>query len=196
MRNAISKSLKLSCLSVILGFLFCGCLFCGCSFFGMGGQGNGYVEFFRPAIPKEKVERLLASGNYPNEIKVMKVMNMNEAFSMVDSLNNEYGCIFIVASEFEGALHEDNNPTEVARRSGANVYINLVEYSRTASGTYTTMMPTTSSTTTNSNASAFGSGGWASGSGSSTSMTYSSVPITRSYSVDRYEQGAMFYLCD
>lgn len=191
MRNAISKSLKLSCLSAIFGFLFC-----GCSFFGMGGQGNGYVKFFKPAIPKEQVERLLASGNYPNEIKAIKVMNMNQEDSAVDSLNNEYGCIFIGTSSFEGALREGNNPTEAARRSGANVYINLVEYYRTESGTYTTMMPTTSRTTTNSNASAFGSGGWASGSGSSTSMTYSSVPITRSYSVDRYAQSALFYLCD
>lgn len=191
MQNTISKSLKLGCLSVIFGFLFC-----GCSFFGMGGPGNGYVKFFKPALPKEQVERLLLSGNYPNEIKAIKVMNMNEAFSAMDSLNNEYGCIFIGASDFEGALREDNNPAEVARRSGANVYINLVEYSHTKSGTYTTMMPTTSHTTTNSNASAFGSGGWASGSGSSTSMTYSSVPITRSYSVDRYAQSAVFYLCD
>ena len=191
MRNAISKSLKLSCLSAIFGFLFC-----GCSFFGMGGQENGYVKFFEPAIPKEKVERLLASGNYPNEIKAIKVMNINEAYSTIDSLNNEYGCIYIGRSGFEGALSEENNPAEVARRSGANVYINLVEYSHTKSGTYTTMMPTTSHTTTNSNASAFGSGGWASGRGSSTSMTYSSVPITRSYSVDRYAQSAMFYLCD
>lgn len=191
MRNATSKSLKLGCLCAIFGFLFC-----GCSFFGMGGQGNGYVKFFKPAIPKEKVERLLASGNYPNEIKVMKVMNINELLSVLDSLHNEYGCILIGESGFEGALSEEDNPAEVARRSGANVYINLVEYSRTASGTYTTMMPTTSSTTTNSNASAFGSGGWASGSRSSTSMTYSSVPITRSYSVDRYAQSAGFYLCD
>lgn len=191
MQNTISKSLKLSCLSVIFGFLFC-----GCSFFGMGGQGNGYVKFFKPAIPKEKVERLLASGNYPNEIKAIKVMNMNEVDSVISSLITEYGCIYIGSSGFEGALSEENNPVEVARRSGANVYINLVEYSRTASGTYTTMMPTTSRTTTNSNASAFGSGGWASGSGSSTSMTYSSVPITQSYSVDRYAQSAAFYLCD
>lgn len=191
MQNTISKNLKLSCLSAIFGFLFC-----GCSFFGMGGQGNGYVKFFKPAKPKEQVERLLASGNYPNEIKVMKVMNINELLSVVDSLHNEYGCIFIGSSEFEGVLREDNNPAEAARRSGANVYINLVEYSHTRSGTYTTMMPTTSRTTTNSNASAFGSGGWASGSGSSTSMTYSSVPITQSYSVDRYAQVAKFYLCD
>lgn len=191
MRNAISKSLKLSCLSAIFGFLFC-----GCSFFGMGGQGNGYVEFFKPAIPKEQVERLLASGNYPNEIKAIKVMNINELLSVADSLRNEYGCILIGDSGFEGALLEDDNPAEVARRSGGNVYINLVEYSHTKSGTYTTMMPTTSHTTTNSNASAFGSGGWASGSGNSTSMTYSSVPITRSYSVDRYAQSALFYLCD
>lgn len=123
-------------------------------------------------------------------------MNIDESSSTIDSLSNEYGCIFIGSSGFEGALHEDNNPAEVARRSGANVYINLVEYSHTRSGTYTTMMPTISTTTTNSNASAFGSGGWASGSGSSTSMTYSSVPITQSYSVDRYSQQAAFYLCD
>lgn len=191
MRNTISKSLKLSCLSVIFGFLFC-----GCSFSGMGGPGNGYVKFFKPAIPKEQVERLLASGNYPNEIKAIKVMNINELRSVLDSLHNEYGCILIGDSGFEGALSKEDNPAEVARRSGANVYINLVEYSHTKSGTYTTMMPTTSHTTTNSNASAFGSGGWASGSGSSTSMTYSSVPITRSYSVDRYAQSAGFYLCD
>lgn len=191
MQNTINKSLKLSCLSAIFGFLFC-----GCSFFGMGGQGNGYVKFFKPTKPKEQVERLLASGNYPNEIKAIKVMNINELSSVADSLHNEYGCILIGNSGFEGALNEEDNPAEAARRSGANVYINLVEYSRTASGTYTTMMPTTSRTTTNSNASAFGSGGWASGSGSSTSMTYSSVPITRSYSVDRYAQTAMFYLCD
>ena len=184
--ECLSKGLKLNCLSIIFGFLFC-----GCSFFGFGGK-NGYVEFFTPQIPKEQVKQIWANRNFPNEIKEIKVINGNET----DTLLNEYGCIYIGESSFEGGLNANNNPKEAARKVGANVYLNMIAYSHTVNGTYTTMMPTASTTRTTSNASAYGTGGFASGSGSSTSTTYGSVPITQSYSVDRYNQSAMFFLCD
>lgn len=182
--KSISKGLQLSCLSITFGFLFC-----GCSFFGFG---NGYVEFFTPQIPKEQVKQIWANGNFPNEIKEIKVINGNET----DTLLNEYGCFYIGDSTFEDGLNAKNDPKGAARKVGANVYLNMVTYSHTVNGTYTTMMPTASTTRTTSNASAYGSGGFASGSGSSTSITYGSVPITQSYSIDRYNQSAMFFLCD
>ena len=92
-----------------------------------------------------------------------------------------------------------NNPAEAAKKIGANFYLTIAVYDKTVSGTYTTFVPTysTTTTTTNSNANAYGSGGYAYGSGSSTgtSTTYSSTPVTNSYSIDIYAQDAIFFLC-
>lgn len=127
MKIHLSKSLKLSCLSVIFGFLCCGCSY----FVDERGEyvsrlGNTYIQSFKPELSKEQVEKLLASGNYPNEIKAITVSNADEAESAFMSLWNEYGCIFIGSSSAQRTLSKKDNPEVAARRIGANTYINFV----------------------------------------------------------------------
>lgn len=115
---------------MIFGFLCC-----GCSYFVderdeyVSRLGNVYIQSFKPKLSKEQVEKLLASGNYPNEIKAITVSNMDKAVSAYVSLVNEYGCIFIGSSPAQRTLSKKDNPEVAARRIGANTYIDFVVYS-------------------------------------------------------------------
>ncbi|MGX3044778.1 hypothetical protein [Helicobacter sp. T3_23-1056] len=188
------KSKTLMLILSVVSTLF---LLCGCSFFG-GGE-NGFVKFYEPSMTHEQVATAKSSYDYPSQIKGIDSNSVAQLEADTNRLVFYYNCSIIGTSSFLGPLNKENNPTEAAEKVGANFYLTLTIFDKTISGTYTTFVPTysTTTTTTNSNANAYGSGGYAYGSGSSTgvSTTRSSTPVTNSYSIDRYDQEAIFFLC-
>lgn len=190
---------KSQTLVLILSAISAGFWACGCAFFGFSDSKNGFVEFYKPIMTHEAVTKAKSSYDYPSQIKGANYSNYAQLIADTDRLIVYYSCQIVGTSGFTGPLNNKNNPTEVAKKVGANFYLTIALYDKTVSGTYTTFVPTysTTTTTTNSNANAYGTGGYAYGSGNSTgtSNTYSSTPVTNSYSIDRYAQEAVFFLC-
>lgn len=164
---------------ISIGFWLCSC------------ADNNFIKFYKPELTPAQVAKLKSSGDYPtNEFRSIQVTNATEATKYGLSLLIYYDCLYIGGSAFRGPLEKKANVNieKAAKKVGANFSVTFSEYLETVSGTYTTFIPTYSTT----NAQAYGSNGsYAYGS----ATTQSNVPITRSYSTSRYHQEANFYLC-
>lgn len=164
---------------VNIGFWLCSC------------ADNAFIKFYKPTLTPAQVAKLKSSGDYPtNEFRSIQAANATESIMYGASLQILYDCLYIGGSAFEGSLEKEANIKikKAAKKIGANFSVAFSRYLNTVSGTYTTFVPTYSTT----NAQAYGSNGnYAYGS----ATTQSNTPITNSYSVSRYHQEANFYLC-
>lgn len=162
---------------VSIGFWLCSC------------ADNAFIKFYKPTLTPAQVAKLKSSGDYPtNEFRSIQVANATEIEMYIFLLQTHYDCLYIGASAFNGPLEKEANIKKGAKKVGANFSVTFSEYLETVSGTYTTFIPTYSTT----NARAYGSNGsYAYGS----ATTQSNTPITNSYRVSRYHQEAYFYLC-
>ncbi|WGU40345.1 PDZ domain-containing protein [Phenylobacterium sp. NIBR 498073] len=95
-------------------------------------------------------------------------------------------------ASFNGPQEGARGAVGQAKKVGATRIIMSAEYASTISGTLPITTPTTTTTYSNGTAQIFGYGGSASGTYSGTTTTYGSQTNYVPYSVDRYDQSAIF----
>ena len=104
------------------------------------------------------------------------------------------GAVLSRAGVYAGAPQQgEEKAIDQAEKIGAAYILLASKYQSTVRGTMPITTPTTSTTYNSGTVSAYGSGGYANGMYSGTSTTYDTQTTYIPYSVDRYEQAALFF---
>jgi membrane-associated protease RseP (regulator of RpoE activity) len=150
----------------------------------IAGCANPYAQFYQPHQFGGEFEHYdgpprLASSS--GDLKA-DVRNMYE---------QGYGPIG--ASSFVAPPKNQNGALDRAKKVGAAVVIVGSKYQSTVTGVAPVTTPTTSTAFSNGTASAYGAGGSAFGTYSGTTTTYGTQTEYVPYSVDRYDQWAVYF---
>lgn len=147
----------------------------------LAGCVNPYAKFYQPSrdgeqviLTQEEPREIPSSGDLKQDVRLM----FQEGFGLIGS------------SGFNAAIADRKGAIAQAKKIGANRFIIEAKYRSTQSG----MMPITTPTTSTSYTSgtAYGSYG-SSASYYGTTTTYGSETTYIPYSVDRYEQHALYF---
>ena len=159
------------------------------AFIVLAGCTNDFERFYRGASfpPPPAVQPILYTGEprFSNGTGDLKT-DIHEMYS------NSYG--IIGASMFTGPLRDQNGATRQAKKIGAEVIVFESRYRNTVSGTIPLTLPTANTSYSSGTVSAFGAGGSASGTYSGTTTTYGTQTTYIPYSVDKYNQAALYFV--
>lgn len=160
--------------------LFLACLLAGCT--------NGYEQFYRPnsglansplhAVPFSGEPKLAASGGDAKR-------DVREMY--------EQGYVLVGVSDFVGPAANQAGATAQAKKVGAAIVLISSKYRNTVSGAMPLTLPTATTSYSSGNVNTFGSGGFATGNYSGTTTTYGTQTTYIPYSVDKYEQVALYF---
>lgn len=107
----------------------------------------------------------------------------------------EGGYVPLGYSLFNGKMQDQNDALSFGKKIHAETVIVFKKFTNTVSGSMPVMMPTTQTSYTNANATVYGSNGRsATVYGSGTTTTHGTQTNYIPYSVDRYEQGAQYWI--
>ena len=154
----------------------------------LAGCVNPYDRFYQPAPQNlmSNVQFLPPSGE--PRIGTLSAVPKHDVNAMFEQ---GYGVIGGVSFN-EPAANEQQLLSQ-AKKVGAEVVLVASKYRNTVNGAMPITTPTTSTSFSNGTANAFGSGGFATGTYSGMTTTYGSQTSYIPYSVDRYDQGALFF---
>jgi serine protease Do len=150
------------------------------------GCANGYASFYQPA-PQQALSRV---ESYTGNAEI--VASSGAPQQDIDIMfSRGFGPVGI--SDFNGPIQNMSGAIDQAKKVGAKYIVVARRYARTAQGAVpiTTMVPHTSYTSGTVNA--VGPGGFASGTYDGTTTTYESETSYIPYSIDRYDQRAIYF---
>jgi hypothetical protein len=105
----------------------------------------------------------------------------------------EEGYGLVGVSSFVGAAQHEKGAIKQAKKVGAAVVLITSKYRNTETGALPITTPTTQTSYTSGTMNAFGTGGSAFGNYMGTTTTYGSQTTYVPYSVDKYEQAALYF---
>lgn len=105
----------------------------------------------------------------------------------------EQGYVLVGWVSFDGPEASHDEALEQAHKVGAEIVLVRSAYRNTVTGSIPITTPTASTSYTGGTVSAYGAGGYASGAYSGTTTTYGTQTTEIPYSVDRYDQQALFF---
>lgn len=157
----------------------------GCACLMLAACVNGYERFYTP-LPQGAV----AVERFAGEPSVIE--STGNPSADVDAMFAR-GFGPIGSASFNGPIQNIENAIAEGKKVGAEYIVVSRQYARTVSGVIpmTTFSPQT--TYTSGTVNAYGSGGYASGTYSGTSTTYNQQTAYVPYSVERYDQRAIFF---
>ena len=170
--------------SVLIVLLLIGC-----------ARPRPYAKYYHDTIQGKDTSNLIFTTEEP---RVFYGVNPEaDALKMVED-----GYALIGYSSFIGRKFNENQAINQARQVKASVVIVYSKYFDTKSGIYPLELPDVktsfSSGLTTAHGSVFGSGGYASGSatafGNGTTTTFGTKTIYLPYSIDRFKQGATYWV--
>lgn len=153
------------------------------------GCANGYSQFYRPnpglanftvpIMPFSGEPRLSASSGDPSR----DVRDMYEQ-----------GYALAGVSDFVGPAANQSGAVSQAKKVGAAVVLLSSKYQNTVTGAMPLTLPTATTSFSSGTANAYGSGGFATGNYSGTTTTYGTQTTYIPYSVDKYDQVALYFV--
>lgn len=165
--------------------------------FLVGGCGGGrpYSQYYHDLIQGGDTSSLIFATEEP---KIL--IGTNPDVDLISGL--EEGYVPIGYSSFTGPQFNQNQAIDQAKQLKASLVVVYSKYLDTQSGVKPVVLPdvktSTSSAQSTAYGSAFGSGGYASGSatafGTGTTTTYGTKTIYKPYVIDRFEQGAVYWV--
>jgi len=157
----------------------------GCACLVLGACASGYAEFYTP-VPQGPVAAEVFSG------QPALIQSTGNPSNDVDAMYSR-GFGPIGSASFNGPIQNVAGALAQAKKVGAEYVVVSRQYASTVSGVIpmTTFSPQTtySSGTVN----AYGSGGYVSGTYNGTSTTYNEQTAYLPYSVERFDQQAIFF---
>lgn len=166
--------------SRVLGILFVGTLLAGCA--------SDYTKFYQPfpKPPPTATQPLPYTGD-------VRVIHSSGNFE--DDKRNlfEEGYGPIGVSSFIAPQRDEKQAISQAKTVGAAVVVLAAKYQSTATGAVPITTPTTQTTYSSGTVNTYGAGGSAFGNYNGTSTTYGTQTTYIPYSVDRYDQAAVFF---
>jgi len=153
----------------------------------LAGCANGYQRFYVSTLGPTLVAQPLPPTSPP---RIMS--SSGNSLADVQELWAE-GYMQIGYASFSGAITPDNDPVVQAKKVGAAIVVVSQRYASTISGVTPIVTTTPVTTTESGTANAYGSGGMAFGSYSGTSTTYVTDTAYMPYSVNIYNQTAIFF---
>lgn len=155
-----------------------------------GCASNPYRQFYNDNTEGKDLTTLdvIVTGAEP------KVLSGNDPAEESKKMLED-GYLLIGYSSFTSGGIDQNDAVELARELKADVVIIFSEFLNTVSGTVPINTPTTQTTYSTANATAYGSNGtYANAYGSGTSTTYGNRTTYMPFSVNRYKQGAQYWI--
>lgn len=151
------------------------------------GCTSSYKKFYRPVDNKGTVN--VQTSVVENPIILSSTGNPEKD---IGSLFFK-GLGIIGDSVFNGEQESIKGAIKQAKEVGATHIVVAKRYSRTISGTMPITVPDNNNSYSSGNVSVYGSGGYATGTYSGTTTTYGTKTTYVPYSVDRYDQLALFF---
>lgn len=153
----------------------------------LGGCANGYQQFYTPA-PTGTIPFAAAQATEPTVLASSGRADQD----MLAMYTRGYGLVGY--SSFNGPNKGVRGAIAQAKKVGATIVVVSAEYARTVSGVVPITTPTTSTTYSTGTVSAIGSSGQSAyGSYNGTATTYGTRTNYIPYSVDRYDQQAIYF---
>ena len=164
--------------------------------FLVGGCAKPYAQYYHDLIQGQDTSNLIFTTEEPKLI--MGSNNLED--DKLKMLENGY--IPIGYSDFTGPKFNENQAIDKAKELKASVVIVYSKFVDAQSGVRPVVLPDVKTTQSSGQAtaygSAYGSGGYASGSatayGTGTTTTYGTKTIYQPYSIDRFAQGAVYWV--
>lgn len=156
-----------------------------CSLF-LASCASGYEKFYQPFSANNSAGIEPFSGE-------PELRSGNSNSTQTAALMFEQGYWPIGASGFVGPSANVNDALEQAKRVGAAIVVISSKYQSTATGMLPLTLPNNTTSYTNGSANIVGSGGYATGSYNGLTTTYGTQTTVIPYSVDRYEQVAVYF---
>jgi hypothetical protein len=151
----------------------------------LAGCTNGYEKFYQPN-PAPGIGVVALSGD------PQLVAGSQDAQGTVFQMyQNGYG--LVGAADFSGPAQDRAGAIKQAKKVGASIIVVSQKYQNTVSGSVPLTRPTSTTSFSSGTANISGTGGDASGTYSGTTTTYGTETTYIPYSIDRYEQAALFF---
>jgi membrane-associated protease RseP (regulator of RpoE activity) len=132
----------------------------------------------RSALPEGVEPRIIAGSSNPQQ-------DIQQMF--------EDGYMLIGQSAFVGPEQNVRGAVKQARKVGAKVVVTYSKYRNTVTGTIPVMTPTTPNSYSSGTVNTFGSSGVGTGTYSGMTTTYGTQTQYVPYSIDKYDQGALYF---
>jgi hypothetical protein len=151
----------------------------------LAGCANGYEKFYQPVPPPSMGfapftgDPQLTYASAPLRETVLQMFRAG------------YGLTGV--SDFTGPAQNPAGAVAQAKKVGAAVIVISQRYQNTVSGAIPITTPTSTTSYTSGTANIYGTAGMASGNYSGTTTTYGSQTNYIPYSIDRYEQAALYF---
>lgn len=152
----------------------------------LAGCQNPYQKFYQSTVPAT-----IVVGYLPAQTPRLAPMG-GDAKQAINQMW-EQGYSLIGVSHFNGPSADQSKALAQAHDVGAEVVLINSKYQNTVSGSIPITTPTAQTSFTNGTASAYGTGGYATGTYTGTTTTYGTQTSYVPYSVDHYDQAALFF---
>jgi len=156
----------------------------------LAGCADGYKQFYQPIpqSPQDAQSRQLVP--FKGEPRIA-ISSGNAAEDYRRMFEDNYGPIGF--SSFIGPAADQALALAQAKKVGAAVVVVSARYQNTVSGALPITTPTSQTSYSSGTVNAYGSGGFATGNYTGTTTTYGSQTSYIPYSVDRYDQMAIYF---
>lgn len=156
-----------------------------CAALLLAGCANGYEKFYQSVPPP-------TTGFAPVAGEPQLTSGTTDAReTVIQMFQSGYGLVGL--ADFTGPAQDRAGAIAQAKKVGASLILVSQKFQNTVSGTIPLTLPTSTTSYTSGTANAYGTGGYASGTYSGTTTTYGTQTTNIPYSVDRYEQTALFF---
>jgi len=155
------------------------------SFF-LASCASGYEKFYRP-LPIRQIAGLVPLAGDPQ----YSTSNSDPQTIIANMYEDSYAPVGVAA--FVGPAGNPSDALDQARKVGAARVIITSKFRNTVSGSIPLTLPNTTTSFNSGTANVYGSGGFATGNYSGTTTTYGTQTTYIPYSVDRYDQVAIFF---